>query len=46
MTNQFTYLNNGYVFKDMFLKHGIKGDEGFKFSHLHLKLVSLSDLGS
>jgi hypothetical protein len=35
------YLNSGSKVKDLFLKHG---GEGFKPSHLHLKLVCPSGL--
>jgi hypothetical protein len=36
--NNFIYLNNGSMFKDLFFKHG---GEGFKSFHLYLKLVGL-----
>jgi hypothetical protein len=33
----FTYLNNDSMVKDVVLK--VKGNERFKFSHFHFKLV-------
>jgi hypothetical protein len=35
------YLNNGSTIKNKFFKHG---GEGFKLSHLHLKVVGLGGL--
>jgi hypothetical protein len=46
MKNHITYLNNGPMVKDLFLKHGRETNERFKPSHLHFKFVGLVDFSS